>query len=343
VRSKTNLPVFVGYAVISLIVLGYLATQMGGEFMLQSPYHFKAVFASGSQLVPGDDVTIAGLRVGRVDALHPGSGATVADLVIHQDYAPLYRDARAVIEVKNLLGEAYVDINRGSSNQGPMPDGGTIPVSRTLVPVEVDQVLDALNPDVRQQLATVINTLGEATAGQGANLGAQAPDLAAIAASLKTLAQTLATNAAHLDSLISSLAKVLETLAAWHSQFRALITDWDQLMRTLASRETALQGTISEQDRVMSIFDQALAGQAAPNLHSAIAQGPGALDSVDHYLNNSVTVFGELSDPKTTGAIGALFLELSSVMSYTEPNGQHHWRVYTVGVTPSVPCTPGTC
>jgi phospholipid/cholesterol/gamma-HCH transport system substrate-binding protein len=339
-RSKRNLPIFIAYTAISLLVLGYLATQMGGEFVLQSPYHFKAVFVSGSQLVAGDDVTIGGVRVGRVDSLHPASGGTVAALIVHQDYAPLYRDSRAVIQVKNLLGETYVDINRGSRETGPMPDGGTIPVSRTLVPVEVDQVLDALNPDVRQQLATLINTLGEATAGQGANLGSQAPDLEAIAASLQTLAKTTAANAADLDSLISSLTKVLETLAAWHSEFRALITDWDQLMRTLASRETALQGTITEQDKVMNIFDQALAGQAAPNLHAAIAQGPGSLDSVNHYLDNSVVVFGELAKPQNTGAIGALFLELSSVMSYTEPGNpdQHHWRIYTpFGLTPSAP------
>jgi phospholipid/cholesterol/gamma-HCH transport system substrate-binding protein len=341
VRSKTNLPVFIGYTLICLVVLGYMVSQMGGEFLLQSPYHFKALFSSGSQLVAGDDVTISGLRVGRVDSLHPGAGGTVADLIIHQDYAPLYSDARAVIQVKNLLGETYVDVNRGTQGLGQMPDGGTIPSSRTLTPVEVDQVLDALNPDVRQQLAVIINTLGEATAGRGEDLGAQAPDLEAIAANLRVLAQTLANNQQHLDSLISSLTKVLQTLAAWHSQFRALITDWDQLMRTLASRETALQGTITEQDRVMTIFDEALAGPAAGNLHSAIAAGPGALDNVNHYLNNSVVVFGQLADPKNTGAMGSLFLELSSVMSYTEPGNpsQHHWRVYNVGLSGSVPCT----
>ena len=340
-RSRSNLPVFIGYALICLLVLGYMVTQMGGEFFLQSPYHFKAVFTSGSQLVAGDDVTIAGLRVGRVDSLHPGAGGTVADLIMHQDYAPLYSDSRAVIQVKNLLGETYVDINRGNRGQGQMPDGGTIPSSRTLTPVEVDQVLDALNPDVRQQLAVIINTLGQATAGRGSDLGAQAPDLEAIAANLRTLAQTLANNQAHVDSLISSLTKVLQTLAAWHAQFRALITDWDQLMRTLASRESALQGTITEQDRVMAIFDEALSGPAAGNLHTAIAEGPGALNNIDHYLNNSVTVFGQLADPRNTGAIGSLFLELSSVMSYTEPGSdQHHWRVYNVGLSGSVPCGP---
>jgi len=343
-RSRSNLPVFLAYALVSLLVLGYLATQMGGEFFLQRPYHFQAVFASGSQLVAGDDVTIAGLRVGRVDSLRPGSSGTVADLIIHQDYAPLYKDARAVIQVKNLLGETDIDVNRGDRGTGPMPEGGSIPVSRTLTPVEVDQVLDALNPDVRQQLAVVVNTLGEATAGRGADLGAQAPDLEAIAANLRTLAKTLADNQTHLDSLISSLTKVLQTLAAWHSEFRALITDWDQLMRTLASREEALKGTITEQDRVMAIFDQALAGRAAPNLHSAIAQGPGAQDNVNHYLDNSVLVFGQLADPRNTGAIGSLFLELSSVMSYTEPGNpsQHHWRVYNVGLQGSAPCTAQT-
>src|SRR5438046_1037665 len=107
-RGKKNLPIFLGYALISLLTLGYLATQMGGEFFLQSAYHVKAVFATGAQLVKGDDVTISGLRAGKVESLGPadGGGATAA-LIIHSQYAPLFKDAHALVKAKNLLGETY--------------------------------------------------------------------------------------------------------------------------------------------------------------------------------------------------------------------------------------------
>ena len=329
-RSKTNLPVFLAYGLVSLLVLGYLARQMGGEFFLQSAYHVRAAFATGSQLVPGDDVTLSGLRVGRVDSVQPAASGASVDLVIHSDFAPLYQDARAVVRAKNLLGETYVELNRGSSSSGPLADGGAIPAEHTLTPVEVDQVLNVLGPDVRQRLALLINTLGEATAGRGGDLNLSAVELREVATDLQTTAKSLAGNQEHLDRLIASLRKILDTLAAWHKEFAALVTDWDRLMKTLYEKESDLKGTFVEQDRVLAIFDQALAGTSPNDLHQALAEAPAALDHANHYLDDADRVFGVLAQPQHAWAIAMLFNELASVMSWTDANGNHRWRVYDV-------------
>jgi phospholipid/cholesterol/gamma-HCH transport system substrate-binding protein len=234
VRSRKNLPVFLGYALAALLVLGFLGRQMGGEFFLQPVYHVKAVFATGSQLVAGDDVTIAGLRVGRVDALQPGAGGTEAILAIHPQFGTLFGDARAVIKAKNLLGETYVELTRGAS-EGRLPSGGTIPLQHTLTPVELSQVLQALDPSVRDHLVLLINSLGESLAGRGADLNLQAEDLKMLASDLVVISQTLVDNQQHFSQLLSSLGKIMDTLAAYHSEFRALIADWDRLMKALAA------------------------------------------------------------------------------------------------------------
>lgn len=342
-RSKRNLPIFIGYALISLLVLGYLATQMGGEFFFDRPYSVKAQFSSAAELVSGDDVTIAGLRVGKVDWLRPISGGGAeAQLAIHSAYAPLFRDARAVVQSKNLLGEAYVELNRGTAAAGPMAEGSIIPKARTLTPVEVDQILSALDNNTRDRLVLAINTLGEATAGNGQNMNVSAADLRSLATSLSRIAAAVAAQSTDLDTLISSLSKVMQTLAAWHSQFRAMIADWDRLMAALAQRERDLQGTVRENARVMTIFDQALAGSAAGDLHDAIAQGPQAIDNANHYLDDANVVYPRLAD--NASSIAGLFYELASVMSGIDPqSGRHMWRVYVVQDNPfaaSVPCDP---
>jgi virulence factor Mce-like protein len=289
-----------------------------------------AIFATGAQLVADDDVTINGLRVGKVESIVPQGSGTDATLLLHGEYAPLFNDARATIKSKNLLGERYVEIYKGQSTP-TIPNGGRISLDHTLTPVEVDQVLNALDPTVRDRLAITINSLGEAVAGQGPDLNQQAGDLHVMAASLRTLASTLAQNANHLDSLIVELDKVMQTLAAYHAQFRQMITDWDRLMALLASREQALQGTINGQDQVMSIFDQAFSGSSAQSLHNALAEAPATIDSADHYLDNGNTLFSQLDKHDT--AIGDLFFELASVMS-GQDNPQHGnrnmWRVYCV-------------
>lgn len=333
-RSRVNLPVFIAYVVIGVLATAFLATQMGGEFTFGG-YRVNAIFKTGAELVPGDDVTMSGLRVGKVERLQPMADATEVSMLLHSDFTPVFKDARAVIRQKNLLGEAYVEVNRGTSSQGSIPQGGTIDQGHTLTPVEIDQVLNALDPQVRDQLDIVINSLGQATAGRGPDMNASSADLSSIAVDLQALAHTLANNSDHLDALIADLRKVIETLAAWHAQFRAMITDWDHVMATLASREQNLQGTIVEQDRVLSILDQALSGGAAQQLHGAIAEGPAAIDNANHYLGGAVPIFAVVQ--QDTPGIRKLFVELASALSGighpnepgTNPNDWvYMWRVF---------------
>ena len=346
-RSRRNLPIFLAYAVASLLVVGFLARSMGGEFFGQPVYHVRAVFATGSQLVAGDDVTIAGLRVGRVEALAPEAAGTVVDLSLHPQYGPLFDDARAVIKAKNLLGETYVELSRGSDSQ-KLPSGGTIPLQHTLTPVELAQVLQALDPSVRDHLVLLINSLGDALAGRGQDLNLQAEDLKQLASDLVVISQTLVDNQQHFEALLTSLGKIMDTLAAYHSQFRALIADWDRLMKALAANEADLQGAISEDARVMAIFDQALAGNAQ-GLHGALAEAPQTIDNANGYLGKGSLIFGQLGTEVPD--IDAVFNRLASAFSATDPNGDHMWRVYCVGgpsapnppaVTPQTPCFQGS-
>lgn len=326
-RSRFDLPIFAGYALLSLAVLGYLVVQMGGQFLLRPTYTVTALFANGSQLVGGDDVTISGVRVGRVESLEPASNGARAVLQIGEQYAPLYRDARAMVKSKNLLGEAYVELTRGSPGSGPKPDGGLIDRDHTLTPVELSQVLDVLDPDTRDRLVLLINNLGEAVQGRGQDLNASAGDLKVVAQSLETIAQAVAGENSDLDTLVPSLRKVLDTLAAWHSQLRQLIGDWDSLMKELAAKESNLQDLFVQEDRVMAILDAALSPNAR-QLHDAIAAGPALLGQADAYTSNAQVAFGQIT-PYTSN-ITALFYELSSVMSGTDAQGNHEWRVLPV-------------
>jgi virulence factor Mce-like protein len=334
VRSRANFPVFIAYVVVGLLATAFLAAQMGGEFAFGG-YRVNAVFKTGADLVPGDDVTMSGLRVGKVERLSPMAGATDVSMLLHSDFTPVFKDARAVIRQKNLLGETYIELNRGTASAGGIKDGGTIDEQHTLTPVEVDQVLNALDPQVRDQLNIVINTLGQATAGRGQDMNASSSDISSIAVDLEALAHTLANNSDHLDALIADLRKVMETLAAWHANFRAMIADWDHVMATLASREQNLQGTIVEQDRVLSILDQALGNGGAQQLHGAIAEGPVAIDNANHYLGGAATVYDVVQ--QDTPGIKQLFIELASALSGighpnepgTNPNDWvHMWRIY---------------
>lgn len=330
-RSRWNLPIFLGYAAAALAVLAYLAMHMGGGLMFHSSYPVAADFTTASDLVPGDDVTISGVTVGRVSSVQLIQGGTRVHMQLNEQYAPLYRDSRAVINIKNLLNESYVELYRGTASSGQLPQDGTIPRNRTLTPVELSQVLDVLKPDTRHQLTSIINNLGESVAGQGQNLNSTSGSLMVTSQALDGIAHALANQQVNLGSLITSLSKVMATLAAWNHQFKALVADWDGVMRALAQHEQQLQGLVVNQNRVMSILDQALAGNS-PGLNTAIRSSPQLINNANTYTANGGVIFGRVT--QQVRSITELFYQLASVFSATDSHGHHYWRVYSVGGGP---------
>jgi len=326
-RSRWNLPFFLAYTVAALAVLGYLFMHMGGEFVFHSSYSVAADFTTASDLVSGDDVTISGVPVGRVASVQLIQGGARVHMQLDEQYAPLFQDSRAMINIKNLLNESYVELYRGTAPSGQLPQGGIIPSSRTLTPVELSQVLDVLKPDVRQQLTSIINNLGESVAGQGQNLNSTAGTLRVTSQALDGIAHAVANQQVNLGSLITSLSKVLATLAAWHQQLKALVADWDGVMRALAQHEQQLQGLVVNENQVMTILDQALAGNSTA-LHTAIQSSPQLINSANTYAANGGVAFGQIS--QQVKSINELFYELASVFSATDSQGHHYWRIYPV-------------
>lgn len=336
-RSRWNLPIFLAYAAAALAVLAYLLMHMGGGLAFHSTYPVAADFTAASDLVPGDDVTISGVTVGRVASVQLIQGGARAHLQLDEQYAPLYQNARAMIKIKNLLNESYVELYKGTASSGQLPQGGVIPSSRTLTPVELSQVLDVLKPDTRQQLTSIINNLGESVAGQGQNLNSTTGSLKVTAQALDGIAHALASQQVNLGSLITSLSKVLATLAAWHQQLKALVADWDGVMRALAQHEQQLQGLVVNQNRVTAILDQALAGNATA-LHTAIQSSPPLINSANAYTARGDVIFGQVS--QQTKSINELFYQLASVFSATDSQGHHYWRVYPVSGGPGTVVLP---
>lgn len=341
-RSRWNLPVFLAYAAASLAVLGYLFVHMGGALEFQPSYQFAASFTNASNLVPGDDVTVSGVTVGRVASVQPIQGGARVQLRVQERYAPMYRNARAMVKIKNVLDESYVELYRGTADAGPLPQGGVIPRARTLTPIELAQVLNVLNPDTRQALASVINNLGASVSGQGQTLNTTAGTLRATSQALDGVAHAIAHQQVNLGSLITTLSKVLATLAAWHQQLRSLVVNWDGVMRALAAHEQQLQGLVVNENQVMNILDQALAGNAG-SLNSAIRQTPQLVGNANIYTGNGQVIFGKVA--QNARPIDELFYELASVFSGTDSQGHHYWRVYPVSGglgTISTPLIPGS-
>src|SRR3954451_5891681 len=82
---------------------------------------------------------------------------------------PRHRDATAKIRTRLFLeGNFFVDIRLGTPSAPELADGGTVPLSHTAVPAQLDQILSDFTSATREDVKTLVQELGRALDRGGA-------------------------------------------------------------------------------------------------------------------------------------------------------------------------------
>ena len=163
-RHAGRSPVAVG--LVALVVIAIVVfLGFTKDIPFTRGHEVKAVFESSNSLRVNSPVRIAGVEVGkvkRVDAQDGGDGAVVT-MAIDEAGLPLHADATAKIRPRIFLeGNFFVDLQPGTPGSPELDGGATIKVTQTATPVQLDQVLSALQSDSRQDLQEVLEGLGTA-------------------------------------------------------------------------------------------------------------------------------------------------------------------------------------
>ena len=124
------------------------------------PFQLKAAFENTSNLQTNSPVRIAGVEVGKVARIESAGDDTTAAVVtmnIQDKGLPIYRDAKLKVRPRIFLeGNFFVDLAPGTPGAAALESGQTVPMAQTSAPVQLDQVLTALQKDTRRQLQTSI-------------------------------------------------------------------------------------------------------------------------------------------------------------------------------------------
>src|SRR5436190_16420911 len=167
---------------IDVIVIALYAAFVR-QYPWHNPYELKAVFSNASNLQEKSPVRIAGVTVGKVTGIQgkKGSSASVVTMELSDDALPIHSDATLKIRPRIFLeGNFFVDLQPGSAEKPDLPSDAQIPMTQTFAPVQIDQVLGALQASERQSLQTLLQGYGNALNGKpkpGEDAAAQAdPD-----------------------------------------------------------------------------------------------------------------------------------------------------------------------
>ncbi|HEX6388031.1 MAG TPA: MlaD family protein, partial [Solirubrobacteraceae bacterium] len=171
-RFRFHAAVTLGLATVSIVGFIVLMVLGGGISAPGDKYKVKAVMPTVASLVRGARVTMSGAHVGKVTAVsREGLGAIVELQLTDDRVFPLPKDSTIRVRQRTPVGENYVSIEPGSSKQ-TLPEGATLPLRQAGEFVDVDQILSTLHGRTQQRARALIQSLGRALDGRGAQLNA---------------------------------------------------------------------------------------------------------------------------------------------------------------------------
>lgn len=337
-RSRWNFPIYLAYVAVCITALGFIVLQMGITLPWSHPYRLTAMFRDAGGLLANNEVFMNGTKIGRIDSVSTENGQAKIDMVVETSTGlPIYHDAQAQVRIKNLLGETYVELKRGTSGSGAIDSGGTIPVQQTITPVFIDEVLSVLDPQTRDRVQLLINGAGDALNGSGQNLNDQAGTVNHLLTSLNGPAAVLRSRQQQLEGIVLELQRFYTVLAQQRDTVREEFGTWAEVMSQEAAQEASIKGTITQADTFLQSLD-ALANGEVPNIRALFDELPSALSNLGDFLNASNQILNPLVQPNVLKAVDAIFLNLGTTFADTDKSAhdaagqpQHLWSVYSVG------------
>lgn len=197
-------------------------------------YDQSRVFADGVEVGEVTDIEVLPDRV-RVE--------------LSLDDVAIRADSEAILRLRSLIGERYVELTRVWSGEGEqLRSGATIPLDHTVIPAEIIDVLDEAARVSREldgeTLGRVIDELALVVKDDGAAVEALLDELADAGAAV-------AGQADELDELIVSLDTAVATLAEKDQTVVSVLRNGTAVSQALLAQEGALDAAVTSIDRIV--------------------------------------------------------------------------------------------
>jgi len=254
--------VFAVVTVMATLLLGVTIANVD----TQTSHGYRAVFADAANVIPGDEVRMAGVRVGTVKGvgLYRGTEALVS-FTVSTD-VPMTTTTQFAIRYRNLIGQRYLAVVEGPSGGHPLGRHDVIPVQRTQPALNLTALFNGFRPLLAGLSPADVNGLSydlvQVLQGEGGTVDT-------LFAKVGSLTGSLADRDQLIGAVIDNLNAVLGPIAAHDQQLSALVGNLQQFVSGLSADRQAIG------DSLVSIADltrstQRLLTDARPSLAADI-------------------------------------------------------------------------
>ena len=207
-KTSAALIKLIVFMIVTSILTLFLAATIG-NITLGGKKSYSALFSDVTGLLQGNDVRIAGVKVGQVDAIELSDRKLAKVSFSMDEENDLAQSAIIRLRYRNLVGERYLAITEGPGSAEPVKAGTTMPLAQTRNALDLTVLFNGFRPLFQaldpQSTNEVAFELVKTLQGEGGTIESLMQRTA-------SLTNTLADRDAVIGRVITNLATVLDTL-----------------------------------------------------------------------------------------------------------------------------------
>lgn len=317
-----------------------------GQFRFDRTTAYTAEFSNASGLRDGEFVRAGGVEVGKVSNLKLVDNGRRVQVTLNVDRTlPLYQSTTAQIRYLNLIGDRFVNLERGTGEGADriLPPGGFIPMSRTQPALDLDALIGGFKPLFKaldpEKVNTIASSLVTVLQGQGGTINDILDQTA-------QLTSTLADRDQAIGEVITNLNTVLATTVKHEKEFDQTVNNLEVLITGLRNRADPLANSVADISNAAGTLGDLLADDRPilkdtigklETLQQPLVDGQAKLDDLLTRLPEAIKIIG-----RAGGIYGDFFnfylCDINLKLNGLQPGGP----VRTVKITqqPTGRCTP---
>ncbi len=272
-------PAFMGGLGLFMVLLVTLSTFYLDQLpLLGAGTKYTADFSEAAGLKKGDEVRIAGVKVGDVSTVDLDGDHVV--VTFRTKNAWIGNDTTASIQIKTVLGQKYLALDpQGADTADPSK---AIPLSRTVSPYDVTEAFEQTARDIEQtdttQLAKSMEVLSDA-------FSETPPEIRGSIDGIARLSATLAKRDEQLKQLFAATNKTTKVLADRNAEFERLLANGGQLLAELNVRQQAISQLL-EGAKTIAIELETLVHDNEQQIGPALTNLLGAINLLNNNQQN---------------------------------------------------------
>jgi len=245
-RSRGPVALILIGAVIAAVLGAYILGKVGFNPLTDRQTVAFQVNTARAVVPNSNEVSIKGIPAGRVNDVELRDGVAIITASFDRKYGSIYRDAKARLRPNTALQDMVLDVvDRGTPAAGVAREDVPLSPAQTDTSVDVADVLGVFEPNVRANLATLLDQLGNGLEDGGARLRAAFVELAPTVALVDRIAVQVRRRKAATQRLVTNASVLTQELGRRETAVRRLVHRGGDVLRTLETAQTDLDRTLA--------------------------------------------------------------------------------------------------